>query len=111
MNPCPCCAVARDMPDYNMFNSLACVYCGARQIKRISRYQIAQSEATRRMREVLASMLAPPFLHNEAQVRGLVKTGPWIEPLPVVVDDEPAPKTKTETKPKPRKKTNAPKAP
>jgi hypothetical protein len=82
------------MPDYNMFNSLACVYCGARQIKRISRYRIAQAEATRRMREVLDSMLAPPFLHNEMQIRALVKTGPWIEPLLVAVEPESKPSAK-----------------
>lgn len=108
MKACPCCSIARDMPDYNMFNSLACVYCGARQIKRISRYRIAQSEATRRMREVLAEMLAFPYLHNEKQIRDLVKTGPWIEPLPVPEPVEHASKKEVKTKPR---KQHAPKLP
>lgn len=107
MIPCQCCAVAREMPDYNMFNSLACVYCGARQIKRISRYQIARSEATRRMRDVLDSMLAHPYLHNEMQIRALVKTGPWIEPLPVSIDDKSTLTAKEKTKSKHRSKPNA----
>lgn len=94
------------MPDYNMFNSLACVYCGARQIKRISRYQIAQSEATRRMRDVLHAMLAPPYLHNEMQIRALVKTGPWIEPLPVAVEPESNPSGKAKKPNKSKTKSN-----
>lgn len=46
------------------------------------------------MREVLDSMLAPPFLHNEMQIRALVKTGPWIEPLLVAVEPESKPSAK-----------------
>jgi len=51
-------------------------------------------------------MLAFPYLHNEMQIRALVKTGPWIEPLPVAVEPESKPSTKAKKTGKSKTKSN-----
>ena len=75
---CPCCQAARETDGLaTLYNSQQCKYCAARLIKRISNLQIAKSEAAARMRAVL--MDAVTYGHSEAEIRAMVKSGPWLE--------------------------------
>lgn len=77
MTNCPCCQAAHETEGMaTLYNSRQCKYCAARLIKRISQLPIAKSEATARMRAVLAD--AVTWGHSEAEIRALVKSGPWL---------------------------------
>lgn len=77
MQTCPCCQAARETDGLaTLYNSQQCKYCAARLIKRISQLPIAKSEATARMRAVLTD--AVTWGHSEAEIRALVKSGPWL---------------------------------
>ena len=78
MTNCPCCQAARETDGLaTLYNSRQCKYCASRLIKRISQLPIAKSEATARMRAVLAD--AVTWGNSEAEIRALVKSGPWLE--------------------------------
>lgn len=69
---CPNCQAARETDGLSrMYDSQRCIWCTARLIKRIGGLPIAKSEASARMRAVLASATA--YRHSEKQIRALVK--------------------------------------
>ena len=75
---CDCCQAARETDGLaTEYDSWKCKYCAARLIKRISNLQIAKSEAAARMRAVLTD--AVTWGQSEAEIRALVKSGPWLE--------------------------------
>lgn len=74
---CPNCQAASETDGLSsQYNSPQCECCTARLIKRISKLPIAQSEATARMKAVLADATA--YGHQEAPLRARVKSGPWL---------------------------------
>lgn len=68
--PCKPCQIAREFPEYRMFNP-ACLYCGARLIQRHGAKRISPQEVTALRKATLADWLQHG--HSEAQIRALVK--------------------------------------
>lgn len=75
---CTDCTATREAPAWPMHNP-ACIYCGARLIQRIGKYNIAVAAVTERRRAVLADWVAHG--HDEAQIRALVKGPLAVEPI------------------------------
>ena len=77
---CPCCKAAIETDGHSrMYDSPKCEYCTARLIKRIGGLPIPKSEASARMRACLTD--ATEYGHNEAQIRIMVKAGPYLAPV------------------------------
>lgn len=68
--PCQPCQASSATPIYAR-HSLGCVYCGARSIQRIQRFQIPQEQKVARCRSALAAWVAQG--HAEAEIRRLAK--------------------------------------
>ena len=63
-----------------IFNTPQCSYCTARLIRAIGQLKTQTSaEITARRRVVLATAL--DYGHSETEMRALVKSGPWVQPL------------------------------
>ena len=69
---CKPCQTSREGPTH-AFHSLGCVFCGARSIQRIQRFQIPQEQKVARCRSALAAWVAQG--HAEAEIRRLAKAG------------------------------------
>ena len=67
---CQPCQASSATPTYAR-HSLGCVYCGARSIQRIQRFQIPQEQKVARCRAALAAWVAQG--HAEAEIRRLAK--------------------------------------
>ena len=67
---CKPCQASREGPTH-AFHSLGCVFCGARSIQRIQRFQIPQEQKVARCRAALDRWVARG--HAEAEIRRLAK--------------------------------------
>lgn len=67
---CKPCQTSREGPTH-AFHSLGCVFCGARSIQRIQRFQIPQEQKVARCRSALAAWVAQG--HAEVEIRRLAK--------------------------------------
>lgn len=67
---CQPCQASSEAKAYTR-HSLGCVYCGARSIQRIQRFQIPQVQKVARCRAALAAWVAQG--HAEAEIRRLAK--------------------------------------
>lgn len=67
---CKPCQTSREGPTH-AFHSLGCVFCGARSIQRIQRFQIPQEQKVARCRSALAAWVAQG--HAETEIRRLAK--------------------------------------
>lgn len=75
---CEECDVARESPDWKRFDSLKCVYCAARLIKRVAQFATSRSEVTERRQKALAAAVERGL--SETEIRGLVERGPLVQP-------------------------------
>ena len=67
---CQPCQASSATPTYAR-HSLGCVYCGARSIQRIQRFQLPREVIAARCRAVLAAWVAQG--HAESEIRRLAK--------------------------------------
>ena len=72
MKPCTSCQASRETNGlWNIFDP-ACLFCGARLIRKIGRLQLNATESTARKRAVLVDWLA--LGHSEIEIRRLAKS-------------------------------------
>ena len=75
---CDECQSVSEAPLWNRYDP-SCIYCGARLLKRLGELNIPKDQIQKRRTKVLTDWVK--WGHNESQIRTLVKSGPWLEPL------------------------------
>ena len=75
--PCECCNTAREFPGYRRFDP-ACLWCGARYIRWLSRWVPDPAALKERRQKVLADWMQ--YGHAEADLRALAKAGDCFAP-------------------------------
>lgn len=84
---CECCTAAKESPDHRWFDP-ACLWCGARYIRRMSRFASDPVEVKERRQMVLADWMR--YGHAEADLRAWAKVPECFAP------DGPAPASESE---------------
>lgn len=74
---CDCCSAAMVAPDYRRYDPL-CLWCGARLIRRLGRWNMSKEKLVSRRQKVLADWIS--YGHDELELRRLAKQPECFDP-------------------------------
>ena len=89
---CECCTNAKQSPDHRQFDP-ACLFCGARLIRRLSQFGLDRAALSERRRRVLADWMA--YGHAESELRAWAKSPDCFAPDGPEEKSESEPRSKT----------------